>query len=224
MSNPVKVLSAIHLGKQVLSSDGSLTILHDISFDVFQGESVAITGASGSGKSTLLSLLAGLDIPSSGCVELVSQSLSELDEDGRALLRGQKVGFVFQSFQLLPHLTALENVMLPAELNGLDMPKENALHWLGQVGLRERANHFPKTLSGGEQQRVALARAFIMKPAILFADEPTANLDSESGQMVMNLFQDLHKKGQTIVMVTHEEEYGKLADRIVRLSDGQVVQ
>ncbi len=214
MSNPVKVLSAIHLGKQVLSSDGSLTILHDISFDVLQGESVAITGASGSGKSTLLSLLAGLDIPSSGYVELVSQNLSELDEDGRALLRGQKVGFVFQSFQLLPHLTALENVMLPAELNGLDMPKENALHWLGQVGLKERANHFPKTLSGGEQQRVALARAFIMKPAILFADEPTGSLDEASGNRVIELLFGLNQaNNSTLILVTHDQA---LADRCQR--------
>lgn len=224
MSNPVKVLSAIHLGKQVLSSDGSLTILHDISFDVFQGESVAITGASGSGKSTLLSLLAGLDIPSSGCVELVSQNLSKLDEDGRALLRGQKVGFVFQSFQLLPHLTALENVMLPAELNGLDMPKENALHWLGQVGLKERANHFPKTLSGGEQQRVALARAFIMKPAILFADEPTGSLDEVSGNRVIELLFELNQaNNSTLILVTHDQVLADRCQRQLHLQGGRLV-
>lgn len=224
MSNPVKVLSAIHLGKQVLSSDGSLTILHDISFDVFQGESVAITGASGSGKSTLLSLLAGLDIPSSGYVELVSQNLNELDEDGRALLRGQKVGFVFQSFQLLPHLTALENVMLPAELNGLDMPKENALHWLGQVGLRERANHFPKTLSGGEQQRVALARAFIMKPAILFADEPTGSLDEVSGNRVIELLFELNQaNNSTLILVTHDQGLADRCQRQLHLQGGRLV-
>jgi len=224
MSNPVKVLSAIHLGKQVLSSDGSLTILHDISFDVFQGESVAITGASGSGKSTLLSLFAGLDIPSSGYVELVSQNLSELDEDGRALLRGQKVGFVFQSFQLLPHLTALENVMLPAELNGLDMPKENALYWLGQVGLRERANHFPKTLSGGEQQRVALARAFIMKPAILFADEPTGSLDEASGNRVIELLFELNQaNNSTLILVTHDQTLADRCQRQLHLQGGRLV-
>lgn len=224
MSNPVKVLSAIHLGKQVLSSDGSLTILHDISFDVFQGESIAITGASGSGKSTLLSLLAGLDIPSSGYVELVSQNLSELDEDGRALLRGQKVGFVFQSFQLLPHLTALENVMLPAELNGLDMPKENALYWLGQVGLRERANHFPKTLSGGEQQRVALARAFIMKPAILFADEPTGSLDETSGNRVIELLFELNQaNNSTLILVTHDQTLADRCQRQLHLQGGRLV-
>ena len=224
MSNPVKVLSAIHLGKQVLSSDGSLTILHDISFDVFQGESVAITGASGSGKSTLLSLLAGLDIPSSGYVELISQNLSELDEDGRALLRGQKVGFVFQSFQLLPHLTALENVMLPAELNGLDMPKENALYWLGQVGLRERANHFPKTLSGGEQQRVALARAFIMKPAILFADEPTGSLDEASGNRVIELLFELNQaNNSTLILVTHDQTLADRCQRQLHLQGGRLL-
>lgn len=224
MSNPVKVLSAIHLGKQVLSSDGSLTILHDISFDVFQGESVAITGASGSGKSTLLSLLAGLDIPSSGYVELISQNLSELDEDGRALLRGQKVGFVFQSFQLLPHLTALENVMLPAELNGLDMPKENALYWLGQVGLRERANHFPKTLSGGEQQRVALARAFIMKPALLFADEPTGSLDEASGNRVIELLFELNQaNNSTLILVTHDQTLADRCQRQLHLQGGRLV-
>ena len=224
MSNPVKVLSAIHLGKQVLSSDGSLTILHDISFDVFQGESVAITGASGSGKSTLLSILAGLDIPSSGFVELVSQNLTELDEDGRALLRGQKVGFVFQSFQLLPHLTALENVMLPAELNGLDMPKENALHWLEQVGLRERANHFPKTLSGGEQQRVALARAFIMKPAILFADEPTGSLDEASGNRVIELLFELNQaNNSTLILVTHDQTLADRCQRQLHLQGGRLL-
>lgn len=224
MSNPVKVLSAIHLGKQVLSSDGSLTILHDISFDVLQGESVAITGASGSGKSTLLSLLAGLDIPSSGYVELVSQNLSQLDEDGRALLRGQKVGFVFQSFQLLPHLTALENVMLPAELNGLDMPKENALHWLDQVGLRERANHFPKTLSGGEQQRVALARAFIMKPAILFADEPTGSLDEASGNRVIELLFELNQANHsTLILVTHDQALADRCQRQLHLQGGRLL-
>jgi putative ABC transport system ATP-binding protein len=224
MSNPVKVLSAIHLGKQVLSSDGSLTILHDISFDVFQGESVAITGASGSGKSTLLSLLAGLDISSSGYVELVSQNLSELDEDGRALLRGQKVGFVFQSFQLLPHLTALENVMLPAELNGLDMPKENAVYWLEQVGLRERANHFPKTLSGGEQQRVALARAFIMKPAILFADEPTGSLDEASGNRVIELLFELNQaNNSTLILVTHDQALAYRCQRQLHLQGGRLL-
>lgn len=224
MSIPVKVLSAIHLGKQVLSSDGSLTILHDISFDVLDGESVAITGASGSGKSTLLGLLAGLDTPSSGHVELVSQNLNRLDEDGRAKLRGQKVGFVFQAFQLLPHLTALENVMLPAELNGMEMPKENALACLEQVGLSERANHFPKTLSGGEQQRVALARAFIMKPAILFADEPTGSLDEVSGNRVIELLFELNQANHsTLILVTHDQALANQCQRQLHLQGGRLL-
>jgi len=224
MSIPVKVLSAIHLGKQVLSSDGALTILHDIDFDVFDGESVAITGASGSGKSTLLGLLAGLDTPSSGHVELASQNLNRLDEDGRAKLRGQKVGFVFQAFQLLPHLTALENVMLPAELNGMSMPKENALACLEQVGLSDRANHFPKTLSGGEQQRVALARAFIMKPAILFADEPTGSLDEVSGNRVIELLFELNRANHsTLILVTHDQALADRCQRQLHLQGGRLL-
>jgi len=224
MSIPVKVLSAIHLGKQVLSSDGALTILHDIVFDVFDGESVAITGASGSGKSTLLGLLAGLDTPSSGHVELASQNLNYLDEDGRAKLRGQKVGFVFQAFQLLPHLTALENVMLPAELNGMAMPKENALVCLEQVGLSDRANHFPKTLSGGEQQRVALARAFIMKPAILFADEPTGSLDEVSGNRVIELLFELNRANHsTLILVTHDQALADRCQRQLHLQGGRLL-
>ena len=224
MSNPVKILSAINLGKQVESSDGSLTILHDISFDVFRGESVAVTGASGSGKSTLLGLLAGLDMPTNGHVEIVSKNLNLLDEDGRALLRGQKVGFVFQSFQLLPHLTALENVMLPAELNGLKMAKENALHWLAQVGLKERANHFPKTLSGGEQQRVALARAFIMRPEILFADEPTGSLDEASGNRVIELLFELNRANHsTLILVTHDQTLADRCQRQLHLQGGRLL-
>ncbi|QWD69207.1 ATP-binding cassette domain-containing protein [Polynucleobacter sp. VK25] len=224
MSIPVKVLSAKHLGKHVLSSDGSLTILHDISFDVCEGESVAITGASGSGKSTLLGLLAGLDAPTSGHVELASHNLSQLDEDGRAKLRGQKVGFVFQSFQLLPHLTALENVMLPAELNGLASPKENAQICLEQVGLADRANHFPKTLSGGEQQRVALARAFIMKPAILFADEPTGSLDELSGNRVIELLFELNQaNNSTLILVTHDQTLADRCQRQLHLQGGRLL-
>ena len=224
MSIPVKVLSAIHLGKHVLSSDGSLTILHDINFDVCEGESVAITGASGSGKSTLLGLLAGLDTPTSGHVELASHNLSQLDEDGRAKLRGQNVGFVFQSFQLLPHLTALENVMLPAELNGHSSPKENALICLEQVGLADRANHFPKTLSGGEQQRVALARAFIMKPAILFADEPTGSLDELSGNRVIELLFELNRaNNSTLILVTHDQALADRCQRQLHLQGGRLL-
>ncbi len=224
MGIPEKVLSAIKIGKQVISSDGLLTILHDISFDVFAGESVAITGASGSGKSTLLGLMAGLDLPSSGHVELASHDLNELDEDGRAKLRGQKVGFVFQSFQLLPHLTALENIMLPAQLNGLASPKENALICLKQVGLENRANHFPKTLSGGEQQRVALARAFIMKPAILFADEPTGSLDEISGKRVIELLFELNKANQsTLILVTHDQALANRCQRQLQLQGGRLL-
>ena len=224
MSIPAKVVSVNHLGKQVSSSDGMLTILHDISFDVFAGESVAITGASGSGKSTLLGLLAGLDVPSSGSVELVSKNLNQLDEDGRARLRGQKVGFVFQSFQLLSHLTALENVMLPAELNGQKMAKENARICLEQVGLSERANHFPKTLSGGEQQRVALARAFIMKPTILFADEPTGSLDETSGNKVIELLFELNRANHsTLILVTHDQTLAERCQRQLHLQGGRLV-
>jgi len=224
MSIPTKVLSAIHLGKEVLSSDGSLTILHDISFDVCEGESVAITGASGSGKSTLLGLLAGLDMPTSGYVELASQNLNHLDEDGRAKLRGQKVGFVFQSFQLLPHLTALENIMLPAQLNGLEKPKENAFVCLEQVGLSDRANHFPKTLSGGEQQRVALARAFIMRPAVLFADEPTGSLDEASGNRVIELLFELNRANHsTLILVTHDQALADRCQRQLHLQGGRLV-
>ena len=224
MSNPTKILRSIHLGKQVLSNDGLLTILHDICFEVFQGESVAITGASGSGKSTLLSLLAGLDTSTSGHVELASYNLNQMNEDERARLRGQKVGFVFQSFQLLPHLTALENVMLPADLNGLKMSKENAAHWLERVGLQDRANHYPKTLSGGEQQRVALARAFIMNPAILFADEPTGSLDEFSGNRVIELLFELNQtNNSTLVLVTHDQALADRCQRQLRLQGGRLL-
>ena len=226
MSIPVKVLSAKHLGKHVLSSDGSLTILHDISFDVCEGESVAITGASGSGKSTLLGLLAGLDAPTSGHVELASHNLSQLDEDGRAKLRGQKVGFVFQSFQLLPHLTALENVMLPMEIAGITQTEARVVahQWLEKVGLGQRANHFPKTLSGGEQQRVALARAFINKPAILFADEPTGSLDEASGSRVIELLFELNRENfSTLVLVTHDPALAARCGRQLSLQGGRLV-
>ncbi len=224
MNSPTNVLSAINLGKEVASSDGMLTILHDIRFNVLLGESVAITGASGSGKSTLLGLLAGLDLPSHGYVEMMGQNLNLLDEDGRARLRGQNVGFVFQSFQLLPHLTALENVMLPAELNGLAGAKENALHCLEQVGLSHRTGHFPKTLSGGEQQRVALARAFIMRPSILFADEPTGSLDETSGNRVIELLFELNQANQsTLVLVTHDPALADRCQRQLHLQGGRLL-
>jgi len=224
MSNPMKVLSANHLGKQVLTNDGALTILHDICFDLYEGESVAITGSSGSGKSTLLGLLAGLDIPSSGNVSLMGQDLNTLNEDGRAALRGAQVGFVFQSFQLLPHLNALENVMLPAELKGESDAKERASEWLNLVGLGDRQKHFPKTLSGGEQQRVALARAFINKPAILFADEPTGSLDETSGNRVIELLFDLNKANHsTLILVTHDSALASRCQRQLQLQGGKLL-
>lgn len=223
MSIPTTVLSANHLGKQVLSSDGALTILHDICFDISQGESVAITGASGSGKSTLLGLLAGLDLPSTGNVQLMGQDLNTLDEDGRARLRAAHVSFVFQSFQLLSHLTALENVLLPAQMSGRKDAKDEALAWLQKVGLQDRLNHFPKTLSGGEQQRVALARAFIAKPNILFADEPTGSLDEGSGERIIQLLFELNQASQsTLILVTHDPALASRCQRQLHLQGGRL--
>ena len=216
MNKQSNSIVADRVSKLVNTADGNLSILHDLSFQIEQGESVAIVGASGSGKSTLLSLLAGLDLPSTGQIDLMGQNLNLLDEDGRARLRGQLVGFVFQSFQLLPHLTALENVMLPLEIAGEPqaVARLSALEWLEKVGLTPRANHFPKTLSGGEQQRVALARAFINKPAILFADEPTGSLDEASGNRVIELLFELNRENSsTLVLVTHDPA---LAARCVR--------
>lgn len=224
MDTAMNVLSAHHLSKSVKSSDGDLAILHDISFAIEQGESIAITGSSGSGKSTLLSLLAGLDLPSSGFVSLMGQDLTNLDEDGRARLRAKQVGFVFQSFQLLSHLTALENVMLPAEITGMDNPKYLAQECLDRVGLTSRLKHFPKTLSGGEQQRVALARAFITRPAILFADEPTGSLDELSGKQVIELLFELNKaNNSTLVLVTHDPALASRCHRQLHLQGGRLV-
>jgi putative ABC transport system ATP-binding protein len=224
MSNSIKVLSANHLGKQVISSDGALAILHDICFDLYEGESVAITGSSGSGKSTLLSLLAGLDTPTAGNVVMMGQDLNQLNEDGRASLRASHVGFVFQSFQLLPHLNALENVMLPAELKGDLDAKDKATLWLEKVGLKDRLKHFPKTLSGGEQQRVALARAFINQPAILFADEPTGSLDEASGNRVIDLLFDLNQANHsTLILVTHDPALASRCERQLQLQGGKLL-
>ena len=224
MSNSTKVLSANHLEKQVISSDGSLTILHDICFDISRGETVAITGASGSGKSTLLGLLAGLDLPTSGEILLMGQNLHSLNEDGRALLRAKHVSFVFQSFQLLSHLTALENVLLPAQMAGHKDADVEARKWLERVGLQERLNHFPKTLSGGEQQRVALARAFITKPDILFADEPTGSLDEGSGERVIELLFELNRAiGSTLILVTHDAALAGRCQRQLHLQGGRLV-
>jgi putative ABC transport system ATP-binding protein len=212
------------LGKEVSTNDGSLTILHDICFDLHAGESVAITGSSGSGKSTLLGLLAGLDTPTNGNVSLMGNDLNTLNEDSRASLRGAQVGFVFQSFQLLPHLNALENVMLPAELKGESDAKERASEWLNLVGLGDRKKHFPKTLSGGEQQRVALARAFINKPAILFADEPTGSLDEASGNRVIELLFELNKANHsTLILVTHDPALASRCQRQLQLQGGKLL-
>ena len=225
MNKQPNSIVAEHVGKLVNTADGDLAILHDLSFQIAQGESVAIIGASGSGKSTLLSLLAGLDLPSTGQIVLMGQSLNLLDEDGRARLRGQFVGFVFQSFQLLPHLTALENVMLPLEMAGVEHAEARleAHQWLEKVGLSLRANHFPKTLSGGEQQRVALARAFINKPAILFADEPTGSLDEASGNRVIELLFELNRENSsTLVLVTHDPALAARCQRQLSLQGGRL--
>ena len=199
------VLEARELCKEVSSPEGKLTIVRDVSFQVHAGESVAIVGASGAGKSTLLALLAGLDVPSSGKVLLAGEDLTALDEDGRARLRAERVGFVFQSFHLVPALTALENVMLPLELAGRRDARGGALEALERVGLKERTGHYPRQLSGGEQQRVAIARAFVTRPAVLFADEPTGNLDTQTGAKIADLLFDLNANSHTtIVLVTHD--------------------
>ncbi|WP_435626524.1 ABC transporter ATP-binding protein [Candidatus Ferrigenium straubiae] len=218
------IVQAVELTKQVLSGDQPLVILRDVSFAVEAGESLAIVGSSGSGKSTLLGLLAGLDMPSSGGVRLGGKDLFALDEDGRARLRGELAGFVFQSFQLLPALNALENVMLPLELQGRSDARERAEVSLQQVGLSARAHHLPKHLSGGEQQRVALARAFVTRPKVLFADEPTGNLDAATGAQVIALMLKLNRaQGTTLILVTHDEALARRCGRQLRLEAGRVV-
>ena len=212
------------LGKRVPLPSGELTILKGVDFQIAQGDTVAIVGASGSGKSTLLSLLAGLDSPSDGTVVLDGEALSSLDEDGRARVRGAKVGFVFQSFQLLPSLTALENVMLPLELRGDADVEGPAKQILEKVGLGGRLGHYPRQLSGGEQQRVALARAFVTRPSLLFADEPTGNLDTNTGQAIIELLFALNQEaGTTLVLVTHDEHLAERCGRILRLDSGVLV-
>ena len=219
--NPVIEVSG--LGKTVDNGGEPLTILQDISFAVMPGETVAIVGASGSGKSTLLGLLAGLDEPSSGAVRLDGQSLGELDEDQRAILRGRLLGFVFQSFQLLPSLTAVENVMLPLELAGTGNARGLAGEWLARVGLGHRLKHYPKHLSGGEQQRVALARAFAPSPRLVLADEPTGNLDATTGQQIIELMFELNaKQGTTLLLVTHDEAIAARCGRILRIQSGRL--
>ena len=224
MNDADAALQADGLGKRVPLPSGDLVILDGVSFRIRKGDSVAIVGASGSGKSTLLSLLAGLDTPSSGRVVLEGETLSELDEDGRARVRGDKVGFVFQSFQLLPSLTALENVMLPLELLGNGDAEARACDILSQVGLGERLGHYPRQLSGGEQQRVAVARAFVTRPSLLFADEPTGNLDTRTGQAIIELLFDLNARaGTTLVLVTHDEHLAERCRRTLRLDSGRLV-
>jgi putative ABC transport system ATP-binding protein len=219
------IVTAEGVTKQVATPDHVLTIVRAASFSVAAGEAVAILGASGSGKSTLLGLLAGLDVPTSGRVRIEGEDLFALDEDGRAGLRARMVGFVFQSFQLLPALTALENVMLPLELAGTSGAAATAREVLGRVGLAERLGHYPRQLSGGEQQRVAVARAFVTQPRLLFADEPTGNLDSRtSGEVLELLRESAEDYGQTMVMVTHDPRAAVIADRILFLADGVIVQ
>ncbi len=217
------VVEVSGLGKTVDNGGEQLVILQDISFSVMSGETVAIIGASGSGKSTLLGLLAGLDAPSSGEVRLDGVSLNALDEDQLARLRGRALGFVFQSFQLLPSLTALENVMLPLELAGIAGAAETARGWLERVGLDHRLKHYPKHLSGGEQQRVALARAFAPNPGLILADEPTGNLDAATGSQIIELMFDLNaRQGTTLLLVTHDEAIAARCGRTLRIQSGQL--
>jgi putative ABC transport system ATP-binding protein len=223
MSVEINAIEVTHLSKRVQDATGMLTILDDITFCLRAGESLAITGASGSGKSTLLGLLAGLDTPTSGQVNLLGQSLFSLDEDGRAALRAQSIGFVFQSFHLLPNLNALENVMLPLELAGRDAQK-TATALLTQVGLGDRLDHFPATLSGGEQQRVSLARAFAQQPSVLFADEPTGSLDQVTGARVIDLMFEFQRTHQTtLVLVTHDPQLAARCDRQFVMQGGRLV-
>ena len=218
------MLAASGLGKKVALPGGELVILADVDLSIRAGEAVAVVGASGSGKSTLLALLAGLDLPTSGSVSIDGHVISTLDEDQRAKVRAARVGFVFQSFQLLPSLTALENVMLPLELAGRRDAEPAARQILLRVGLGARLTHYPRQLSGGEQQRVALARAFATRPALLFADEPTGNLDTETGRAIVDLLFELNQQhGTTLVLVTHDERLAARCDRQIRLAAGRLV-
>ncbi|NNE78586.1 MAG: ABC transporter ATP-binding protein [Pricia sp.] len=219
-----KILNVNHLKKTYSSGSKNLTVLDDISFAIEEGETFAIVGPSGSGKTTLLGLCAGLDQPDSGTVELCGTNLNQLSEDERALLRNREVGFIFQNFQLLPTLTALENVIVPLELQGAKNPAAVGMDLLDKVGLADRFHHYPSQLSGGEQQRVALARAFSSKPSILFADEPTGNLDEETGDKVVQLLFDLNEEsGTTLVIVSHDLELARRNQRILRLKGGRIL-
>ena len=224
MSPSENLVTVDRVGKTVQDATGELTILHDISFSLRAQESVAIVGASGSGKSTLLAILAGLDTPTHGTVHLRGQDLFTLGEDQRAAVRGAELGFVFQSFQLLPNLTALENVMLPLELRGEREARAMATQMLERVGLAQRLGHYPRVLSGGEQQRVALARAFVVRPALLLADEPTGSLDFATGAQVMALMFELNREaGTTLVLVTHDPAIAQRCERQLRIEAGQLV-
>lgn len=218
------ILAARNLSKVVSSAEGELTILHGLELSLAKGDSLAIVGSSGSGKSTLLGLLAGLDLPSGGTVLLAGKDLGELDEDQRARLRAEHVGFVFQSFQLLDSLNALENVMLPLELEGHGDARQRARALLERVGLGQRLSHYPRQLSGGEQQRVAIARAFAAEPDVLFADEPTGNLDSHTGERISDLLFELNQeRGTTLVLVTHDERLAHRCQRLIRLEAGHLI-
>lgn len=218
------MVEAKAIDKIVATLEGNLPILHSVSLQVLAGESLAITGASGSGKSTLLGILAGLDLPTGGEVFLNQLSLTALDEEGRAKVRAENVGFIFQSFQLLPGLNALENVMLPLELHGHKDARAQARHFLERVGLAQRLTHYPQQLSGGEQQRVAIARAFASQPRILFADEPTGNLDSATGAKIIDLLFELNREqGTTLVLITHEERLAARCQRRIELTAGEIV-
>ena len=223
MSEPI--IAVERVTKQVQDSTGTLTILHEIDFTLAARQSAAIVGASGSGKSTLLSIIAGLDTPTRGTVKLAQQDLFAIDEDDRAALRAQKVGFVFQSFQLLGNLSALENVMLPLELANRKDARKAATDMLGRVGLGQRLGHYPKVLSGGEQQRVALARAFVVQPALLLADEPTGSLDFATGEQVMKLMFDLNRElGTTLVLVTHDRAIAEQCERRITIEAGRIAR
>jgi putative ABC transport system ATP-binding protein len=220
---PEPIIAVERVTRQVTDTSGTLTILHEIDFELRERESVAIVGASGSGKSTLLAIIAGLDVPTSGTVRLLGQDLFAIDEDARAALRARSVGFVFQSFQLLGNLNALENVMLPLELMGRRDARAAATEMLQRVGLGERLGHYPKVLSGGEQQRVALARAFVVHPALLLADEPTGSLDFATGGKVMELMFDMNRElGTTLVLVTHDRTIAARCDRQLRIEAGRI--
>ena len=217
------ILEVENITKEVNSPEGLLTIVKDINLSVEQGKPVSLVGPSGSGKTTLLAIMAGLDLPTAGTVRLLGSQITSLDEDKRAQIRGKDVGFVFQSFHLMPRLTALDNVMLPLEISGDPQSTDKAYEALKQVGLSKRAKHFATQLSGGEKQRVAIARSIVNKPKILFADEPTGNLDSTSGIEIIKLIEDLNKEGLTLIVVTHDRKLGNRSDRLIRLLDGKII-